>query len=163
MKSTTAWRDLGLPRIADTPPALRIPVPPTLPRQPDEARALDALADALGVGDGRPRVVTTPNGVSVAIRRELLRHTVEGRDDGRERFAGWVVPTLTTPLEVWLSPTTTRNGALVYRRRYLAVFDEDRAVKGHLVVVQENNLWTFMRHRSADSVREGLLLYRREG
>ena len=97
MKSTTAWRDLGLPRIADTPPALRIPVPPTLPRQPDEARALDALADALGVGDGRPRVVTTPNGVSVAIRRELLRHTVEGRDDGRERFAGWVVPTLTTP------------------------------------------------------------------
>ncbi len=82
MKSTTAWRDLGLPRIADTPPALRIPVPPTLPRQPDEARALDALADALGVGDGRPRVVTTPNGVSVAIRRELLRRTVEGRDDG---------------------------------------------------------------------------------
>ena len=36
-------------------------------------------------------------------------------------------------------------------------------MKGHLVVVQENNLWTFMRHRSADSVREGLLLYRREG
>ena len=43
------------------------------------------------------------------------------------------------------------------------MFDEDGAVKGHLVVVQENNLWTFMRHRSADSVREGLLLYRREG
>ena len=46
------------------------------------------------------------------------------------------------------------------------MFDEDGTVKGHLVVAQENNLWTFMRHmrhRSADSVREGLLLYRREG
>ena len=71
-----------------TPPALRIPVPPTLPRQPDEARALDALADALGVGDGRPRVVTTPNGVSVAIRRELLRHTVRGATTGASGARG---------------------------------------------------------------------------
>lgn len=161
------WRDFGLPRIADTPPGLRIPAPPLTPRQPDEAQALDALANALGAGDGRPRVVTTPTGLDdVVIRIEHLRHIVKERGQARERFGHFVHPTLTTPLEVWLTPTTTQAGTLVYRRRFVAVFDEEGVAKGHLAVAQENKdeslLWTTYRHGRIDSVREGLLLYRRD-
>ncbi len=81
------WRNYGLPPVADTPPALRLPAPPALPRQPDEARALDALASALGVRAGRPPpIVPTPDGMGdVAIRREYLRHIVAERGQARER------------------------------------------------------------------------------
>ena len=88
------------------------------------------------------------------------------RGGARERFGRFVVPTLAEPLEVWLSPPTTQAGTPVYRRRFVAVFDEDGAAKGHLAVAQENKdgslLWTTYRHGRIDSVREGRLLYRRE-
>lgn len=97
----------------------------------------------------------------MAIRPELLPHTVEKRADARERYANYVLATLLDPFEVWL--TAYDDGS--YRKRYIGVF---RADKDLLVVLRENrdgslyrDLYNLMQRdaKSLNKLREGQLLY----
>mgnify|MGYP005962481721 CR=1 FL=1 len=119
------------------------------------------LAEALGFTDERQRIVETPMGSRV-IRRELLAHMVEKRPDARERFANYVLPTLTQPFEVWLKQH--EDGTL--RENYIGLFRETKY--SLLVVVRINRdgslVWNIMQRedKKMDKHREGMLVYKKK-
>ena len=160
-----SYRDLGLSPIAETPRGLVLSAPPALPPAATEAAALGQIAAVLGVTDSRTRIVNTPNGLrDVILRRENLVHLVdeERSREHRERWANRIALTLAEPLEVWLVKVPRRDGKPVFRRRFIAAFDDGRRA---LAVADENKdssvLWTFFPRRKLDSQRKGHLLYRK--
>ena len=161
------WQDFNLPRIADTPTQLRLPTPALLPRAANADAALAQLESALAIPTNGILMVSTPDGLDdVVVRREYLPHIVAKRDHARERYANWILPTLQDPLEVWLA----RHDDEVYRRRFIAAFEEDD--NQSLVIAQENRdgslLYNFVpvgtkKASYLDKQRRGFLLYRRGG
>lgn len=110
---------------------------------------------------------------NVILRKEHLGHIIKEGKGHREQFANYILPTLQTPLEVWLTETERHTPAnkkqRIYRRRFITLFEDDKAKQG-LVVAQENKdgsiLWTFVpssNQRKLDKHRTGFLLYRRGG
>lgn len=99
---------------------------------------------------------------SRVIRRELLAHMVEKRPDARERFANYVLPTLTQPFEVWLKQH--EDGKL--RENYIGLFRETKY--SLLVVVRINRdgslVWNIMQRedKKMDKHREGMLVYKKK-
>lgn len=130
------------------------------------------MTEVLAIPTRGYRTVTTPDGLDdVMIRRDHLAHIVESGKGNREQFANYILPTLQTPLEVWLTEreglTPTGRKTRVFRRRFIAAFDEPDK-KQSLVVVDENKdgsvLWTFITQKTGgytDGQRAGFLLYRR--
>lgn len=162
-RDVQSFRDLGLPPIAETPPALRLPAPPRLPEAADMDAAQARIAATLRVPRDGHRVIQTPDGLDdVEVRHEYLRH-IATRPDHRERWANRIEPTLSEPLEVWLAEVELPTGRKVLRRRFFTAFDDYRET---FAVAQENKdsslLWTFLRRIDADRERNGFLLYRRE-
>ena len=104
----------------------------------------------------------------MAIRKEHLSHLVKKQH--REEWANYILPTLEDPLEVWLSPVKLKpSGKIVYRRRFITLFNDAGKTRGALAVAQENKdgslLWTFFQGRDfkyLDKQREGFLLYRKQ-
>lgn len=150
------WRDLGRPAIADVPKEHRLSTPALIDRAPDRETALSILAETLGVSKQAPlRIVETPVG-EVALRYEWMPHLVGKEQDARERFANFILPTLESPFEVWLSEYF--DG---FRHRYIGLFED----VGLLAIVRLNQdgslLWNTMRAKDAylDRQRSGLLLF----
>ena len=107
------YQDFALTPLAKTPASLRLPVPPRLPKADSKERALVQIITALGIPKKGWREVETPDGLDdVIIRKEKLPHIVEEDKGNREQFANYILPTLTDPLEVWLTETErlTRTG-----------------------------------------------------
>ena len=151
----------------------RLPVPPRLPKVDSKEQALAQVITALGIPKKGWRKVVTPDGLEdVIIRKAKLPHIVEEGKGNRERFANYILPTLQSPLEVWLTEgeryTATGKKKRVFRRRFIALFGDNKDKQG-LVVVEEDKdgslLWTFVpmsRPSSLDKRRSGFLLYRKE-
>lgn len=152
------WRDLKLPDLRTIAASERLPAPALLPAQPDVASALALVAEHLGVSPGEPsRLVETPID-TVPIQYSLLSHMVEKRSDARERYAAYVLPTLTQPFEVWA--TRYDDGSL--RRRYIGAFKGD---KNLLSIVRVNGdgsvFWNYMQanDKRLNQLRVGQLLW----
>ena len=122
------WTDAGRPDLRD--PALpRLPAPELLPLASDRETAVAMITDALLRGQERREVATPVE--SVWITPELLPHIVQKAGDGRERYANFIVPTLESPFEVWLTPYSDGT----YRKRYIGLFT---GLADLLVIVREN-------------------------
>lgn len=150
------WADLGRPAVRDVPAVHRLPTPALLERAPDRRAAVAMLAQVLGVSAENPmRVIETPVG-QVAIRHEWLVHIVEKDSDARERYANFILPTLESPYEVWLSEYS--DG---FRHRYIGLF----ADAGVLAIVRINKdgslLWNMMKVKDAymNQQRAGVLAF----
>ena len=163
------YRDFNLPDADKTPASLLPPAPPLLPHGKDRDAQLKIIEDAVGMEKNGDRVVRTPGRLEdVVIRRERLPHLVEKQH--REEWANYILPTLEDPLEVWLSPVKLKpSGKIVYRRRFITLFNDAGKTRGALAVAQENKdgslLWTFFpQHniRRLDKRREGFLLYSKQ-
>ncbi|MDD9886247.1 MAG: PBECR2 nuclease fold domain-containing protein [Gammaproteobacteria bacterium] len=126
-----------------------------------KAGAVDALAKAL-FGDKAMRTVKTPI-EDVVINRQRLEHIAEDRAAGREQYAGFILPTLENPDEVWLVFYPEYRSC---RKRYLKVF----AGKDYkfMAIVCENagggSLTTFFKTGWSymDKQRQGVLLYKKK-
>lgn len=158
-RAATNWRELGLPSLRDVPTAQRNATPAMLPMAPTREAAEAQLAKALGFeGDERLRTVTTPMGWRT-IWRDNLPHLVAKEADGRERYANYVLPTLTQPYEVWLKAHV--DGKL--RENYVGIYQEGR--NALLVIVRINRdgslMWNMMQRppKDMDRLREGWLVY----
>lgn len=139
------WRALGLP-----PRLVPRPDPPRRERRPDRAeRAGQVYGElppevepvAVTRPDGRPDVVfarvKTPEGIDdVVLTHEFVDH-VAGKRDGREQFAGRILPTLTDPAEVWVQLRKAGEKGFTYRRVFLAAF-EGREPAAAAVAVEEH-------------------------
>ncbi|MCK9987607.1 MAG: hypothetical protein AzoDbin1_04079 [Azoarcus sp.] len=152
------WKDLGRPDLR-APGVPRRPDPGLLPTMEGPEAAIDQMTRVL-VPDGKLNIVQTPI-EEVAIRPELLPHTVEKRTDARERYANYALATLENPFEIWL--TAYDDGT--YRKRYIGVFAADSDL---LVVLRENRdgslyweLYNLMQRDSKglNKLREGQLLF----
>lgn len=160
-KDQPTWKDQGLQDLRDVsredPRAL---IDPELVLCDDsEAAALHALAEVLGLGD--PAVPTaifqTPIG-EVVVHRAQLPHIVEKRKDARERYAHFVVATMTTPFEVWSVDYDDGSSRLAF----IGLF---RGARHMLVVVSRVNglvLWNFMQsdRKALNKHRHGTLVFR---
>ena len=163
------YRDFNLPDADKTPAGLVPPAPPRLLRAKDQDAQLKIIEDAVGMKENDIRVVRTPGRLDdVVIRKKQLPHLVEKQR--REEWANYILPTLEDPLEVWLSPVKLKpSGKIVYRRRFITLFDDAGKTRGALAAAQENKdsslLWTFFQGRNfkyLDRQRQGFLLYRKQ-
>ena len=163
------YTDFNLPDADKTPASLLPPAPPRLPRANDKDAQLQVIKTAIDMPDNGVRVVRTPGRLEdVLIRKKHLPHLVEKQH--REEWANYILPTLEDPLEVWLSPVQLKpSGKIVYRRRFIALFDDAGKTRGALAVAQENKdsslLWTFFPRgdmRRIDKQRRGFLLYSKQ-
>ena len=163
------YRDFNLPDADKTPASLIPPAPPRLPHGKDKDAQLKIIEDAVGMESNGVRRVRTPGRLDdVVIRKDYLPHLVKKQH--REEWANYILPTLEDPLEVWLSPIKLKSsGKIVYRRRFITLFDDAGKTRGSLAIAQENKdgslLWTFIsqdKMKRIDLQRQGFLLYRKQ-
>ena len=163
------YRDFNLPDADKTPASLLPPAPPRLPRANDKEARLKIIEDTVGMKENDIRVVRTPGRlVDVVIRKKQLPHLV-GKQPCEE-WANYILPSLENPLEVWLSPVkNSATGKIVYRRRFITLFDDVDKTRATLAATQENKdgslLWTFFSSKDfkfIDRQRQGFLLYRKQ-
>ena len=107
-------------------------------------RVLIARAD--GRQDQLYNIVRTPEGLDdVYLTDRFVHHViVETGQDHREQFAGYVLPTLQKPFEVYLSAVKLKDGKTVLRQVYLGAFEGRKTV----LVAQEDAIngvlaWSF--------------------
>jgi SPP1 gp7 family putative phage head morphogenesis protein len=150
------WQDYGRPALSAVPQSQRLPTPDFLQWQPTRPQAVETLAQALDVSENRPiRIVSTPVG-EVALHYQWLAHIVEKDNDKRERYGNFILPTLESPFEIWLSEY--EDG---FRHRYVGLFED----LGLLTIVRVNKdgslLWNMMRAKDAyiNRQRAGILLF----
>ena len=163
------YTDFNLPDADKTPASLIPPAPPRLPPGKDQDAQLQVIKTAVGMPDNGVRRMRPPGNLDdVLIRKKHLPHLVKKQH--REEWANYILPTLEDPLEVWLSPVKLKpSGKIVYRRRFIALFDDASKTRGALAVAQENKdsslLWTFFPRgdmRRIDKQRRGFLLYSKQ-
>lgn len=151
------WKKLGLPDMKAMTP--KGSTPELLEPAEDAASAVKVLREALGVPEGGLKLVQTPTG-RVAIVDRLLAHIVEKRVDMRERFAGFILPTLRQPDEVW----ATRYDDDTTRRRFIKLFAGTKYDLLVIVLEQADGsvLWNMMPRRRKDmnDSRVGKPIYR---
>ena len=143
-----------------------IEAPPLLPAAKTREQARTALDTALGLSANNPRRFLKTPVDEVLINRERIAHVVEKEEDARERYANYILPTLTEPNEVWL--TAYANGEKIeYRKRYIKAFKGNKKNRGGLAVTvvspDGSLLWNFIPAdaKSLDRNRVGALLYPR--
>jgi SPP1 gp7 family putative phage head morphogenesis protein len=156
------WQDYKRPDLRKVPVEYRTPAPEELPRAENAEAALVTLMTALGMKqDAKIHTITTPVNEMVVFDKEYLPHLVEKRSDARERYAGFVLPTLMDPYEVYL--TDYGDGI---RSRYIGLFQG--AKYDMFVVVRRNKdgsiLWNMIPRKDKDlnKLRVGELIYTKD-
>jgi len=170
-----SWRDLGLGALTATlvPGATRLPRATTPPEQYEAFYAATssdrftpiAVTRADGQQDTLYNLITTPDGLdNVYLTDRFVRHLVD-RDDHREEFANYIIPSLQQPGEVWRQWGRAKDGRVLLNDVFVTAFPDRNAV---LVVREDVKLgalaWTFFpvrnKQQQPDRFRTGKLLYR---
>lgn len=110
------WETLGRPDLRAMAERAEA-APEMLHGAADKAAAVETMRRALAIEPGGSITVETPL-EQVRIDDLSLPHVVEKRDDQRERFGGFVLPTLLRPTEVWA--VKYDDGSV--RNRYIKLF-----------------------------------------
>ncbi|MBI5640520.1 MAG: hypothetical protein HZA17_08855 [Nitrospirae bacterium] len=111
------FEDFGRPDLRQVPEEARLQSPELLPAAASRAEAVGVVMNSLGLTEKMPiRTVETPV-ETVALDRTLISHMVAKELEARERFANFIIPSLETPFEVYL--TRYDDG---FRRRYIGLF-----------------------------------------
>ncbi len=156
IKGQKTWKDYGSPDLRHVPDNKRIVSPEPLKAAQTHKEAIAIMLSALELKNKPYRIIETPK-EQVILRAELIPHLVENRLDMRERYANFIIPTLTNPYEIYL--TEYKDG---FRERYIGLFTGKNNL---LVIVRLNKdgslLWNVMQgnDRSMNKQRIGTLLY----
>jgi len=151
------WRDHGRLDLRDVAAEHRIAAPEMLPRAESVDEAVSAMKAALGM-TAAVRSVRTPVNETVVFDEDFLPHLVAKRADARERYSNFILPTLLTPYEVYL--TEYGDG---WRSRYIGLFQGKNDL---LVVVRRNQdgslFWNIMqaKDKKMNQQRVGELVYK---
>lgn len=109
------WKTLGLPDLREF--TAITPSPMLLEGAASSVEAQATLRNALGIEVDGSITVQTPI-ERVLLRDANLAHVIEKRPERRERYANFVLPTLESPTEVWV--TAYDDGSS--RNRYIKLF-----------------------------------------
>lgn len=80
--------------------SMMLPTPTIIQQSATRTDALDLFASVIGMNEKQSVSIKTPAS-DVIFRRETLFHFVEKEDALRERYANYIIPTLTQPYEIW--------------------------------------------------------------
>lgn len=154
------WKDYERPDLRHVPQELRPAAPDILPPSANTEEALAVLTGALGLSADKPiRTVETAIKETAVFHVDYLGHLVEKRQDARERYANFIIPTLINPFEVYA--TEYSDGI---RSRYIGIYKGKRDL---LVVVRRGQdghmLWNIMQAKDKDmnSARVGELILKK--
>ena len=151
------YEDYGLPSVKNLPKSLFADTPRLLPKVKSTGLAETQVVEIILGKKNIYRRVRTPL-EPVIIQKDFLIHVIKKRAAARERYANFIVPTLTDPNEVWLA--SYNDG---FRRRFIKFF---QGKKNMLVVARENMdgslFWNAIPadSRYIDNQRTGVLLYK---
>jgi SPP1 gp7 family putative phage head morphogenesis protein len=150
------WKDQGRPDLRAVSDELRIQAPSLLPAGATPEEAIEILMQALGMTAGANKVIASPI-EEIILRPELLAHMVAKRSDARERYANFILPTLTSPFEIYL--TEYDDG---WRERYIGLFQGPNDLMVMVRLDKDGGLfWNFMqaRDKKMNTHRIGQLLW----
>ncbi len=152
------WKECGLSDLRDTPLRFRYEAPSIFEQADSVERAVAMLQQSIGLDKIVGSIaVATPIEI-VTITTGNLFHLVEKRDNARERYANYILPTLQSPFEIWCTEYSDGNP----RNRYIGLFTGkvDIAI---IVKVEANGriMWNIMNadRGRMNKFREGLLLW----
>ncbi|MBX2977107.1 MAG: hypothetical protein KF721_13330 [Ignavibacteriaceae bacterium] len=130
--------------------------PKLLPSGKNKQSAFLILKTALGITTESEKLIITPV-QEIVIKPNLLLHIVQKRNDAREKYANFIIPTLINPFEVY--NTEYEDG---FRNQYIGLF---KGTSNILVVIKtssDGNLFWNMMHtdkRIINKHRVGELIY----
>jgi hypothetical protein len=129
--------------------------PPLLAKGRNENDALLILEKALGISDKKKIVEVVSPIESILIDKDYLRHIVEKRDNARERYANYIIPTLVNPYEIYLTQFEKD-----IRRQYIGLFKGKYNLLCSVRINPDGSLlWNMMNSKNMDSHRKGSLIY----
>ena len=169
------WQHYGYQR--DLP---AIPAPPRALRALDPQAAKAQIGEVVGQGgggsvsvmrgDGRRdtilNLIKTPDGLDdVYVTESFIDHIIDKKDDHREQFVRYILPSLQDPAEVWLTAVEV-GGKPMYRRYFLTAFEGINTVAVAEEMALGNKdawlLWTFFPRKDINRARVGIRLYGRD-
>ncbi len=157
LEDQPTWKNKGLPDLRALTSVE--PSPPLLPGADSVQQAVRLLRQALGVAEGGWADVETPAG-PVRINDASLPHVVEKRQDQRERFAHFVLPTLRSPNEVW----SVKYDYGSRRNRYIRLFGGSKYDLLVMVKVEPDGsvFWNMMQRdrKGMNAFRTGELIFK---
>lgn len=139
------WRDYGRPDLRHVGQEHRLETPPLLPAGNSIEEAIGIVRGAVGLTAGANlKTIRTAINETAIFHADWIAHFVEKRSEARERYAGFILPTLLDPFEVY--QTEYDDGTT--RSRYIGLF---KGKKDMLVVVRRNRdgnlVWNVMQSR----------------
>lgn len=155
--STQTYKDYGRPDIRDLDDNYFQESPAILDAGTDILSAKNILLNALGLDDNNKiRIVTTPIGI-VNINSLFLDHIVEKRNDARERYSNFILPSLCNPFEIYNTEYT--DG---FRHQFIGLFKGNTNLLVVVKIDASNNLmWNIMHtdKRIMNKHRKGGLIF----
>lgn len=166
------WLELGLPIALP-----KIPEPPKLPEASSRMAAKQHIYDALGAMDSRrifivrndgkydaafARITTPQIRGDMVLTNRFVHHLIDDHpNQKREMYANLILPSLRNPAEVWLRAHQF-DERIVYRRVFIAAFENTDTVTISQEDRHGNLSWTFYTSRKIHRDRKGYLVYRRK-
>lgn len=151
------WQSLGLPDLKSLKQRYASVAPDIHSSAKNLDGAVEVMRKSLGISAGGKVSFLTYIG-NVIIIDSLIPHIVEKREDARERYADFIIPTLTQPLEIWKVNYDDES----FRYRFIKLFD----AKYDLMLVANVRddgviLWNLIQRdtKGMDKLRVGELLY----
>jgi len=121
--------------------------------------ALQKVLEEFGLEKESKRKINTHAG-EILIEAKNLAHTVEKRNDARERYIKYVKLTLEEPFEIWRSEYSDES----MRLQFIGAFRTKRQMLVVVSIFENKTLWNFM-HCDAKALnkhRVGELIYKKE-
>lgn len=152
------WKDYGLDDLRKADPSLRLEAPQVYEQALTLELAILMLQGSIGIDKAVGNInITTPLETVVITNGNLL-HLVEKRDNARERYANYILPTLQSPFEIW----GTEYSDDKLRKRYIGLFTGDTDIAVVVKVESDGSvMWNMMNanRRRMNRFREGVLLW----
>jgi len=163
------FRDAGRLPAKEIPNDQRAPSPEKFPsvKEVGEKKYLELLYKELGLEDRDQSSIPTVDKDLAVFSRENLKHFYE-KQDGRERYASYLKPTLQNPFEVYLTEYT--NGkSFEYRKVYIGLFHDTQKREDVFIVLRKEKdstvFWNAFERKTpqVDKLRKGVLVYAKAG
>ncbi len=155
--STKTYKDYGRLDIRNLDDNYFQESPVILDAGEDILSAKAILLNALDLDDNNKiKIITTPIGI-VNINSLFLDHIVEKRNDARERYSNFILPTLCNPFEIYNTQYT--DG---FRHQFIGLFKGNTNLLVVVKINASNNLmWNIMHtdRRIMNKHRRGDLIF----
>jgi SPP1 gp7 family putative phage head morphogenesis protein len=153
-----SYEDYGRPTIKNVEEKYFLEAPEMIKKANSIQEAEQILLDTFGLTNEN-KIITVKSPVEdITVNKDYLEHIILKRDNARERFANYILPTLENPYEIWA--TKYQDGGI--RKQYVGLF---KGKYNLLCVVRMNEdgslLWNMMNgdNRDLNKNRKGLLIY----